>query len=67
MAYRPFLQTTTDKDRPNRHADGCSKPGREKTDLEDISFSAANCRRAAVGSEPADSTKMRGVMGVESA
>lgn len=35
--------------------------------LEDISFSAANCRRAAVGSEPADSTKMRGVTGVESA
>ena len=32
-----------------------------------ISFSAANCSRAAVGSEPADSTKMRGVTGVESA
>lgn len=39
----------------------------EGANLEDISFSAANCRRAAVGSEPADSTKMRGVTGVESA
>jgi len=43
------------------------KARRRKTDLEDMSSSAANCRRAAVGSEPADSTKMRGVMGVESA
>lgn len=44
-----------------------SKSESHTADLLDMSLSAANCSRAAVGSDPAERTKMRGVVEEESA